>query len=113
MEIGKDAQAMLKNNILILFGMDAPEILRDVCFMHNSKNLIEEISPGDEVKIDGQIYTAGHVGNVACNTLSTIGHCTFVFGLNKKQFLPGTIYLNEIEIPEIKLGTIIKISSGH
>ena len=112
-EIGKDAQSMLNNNLLILFGTDAPEILRDVCFMHNNKDLIGKISARDEVEIDDQIYTVGYVGNVACITLSTIGHCTFAFGLNKKQFLPGTIYLNEIEIPEIKLGTIIKISSGY
>lgn len=109
-EIGKDAYEMLKNNVLVLFGDDAPELLKDICFMHTSKELRENIIAGDCVEIGSELYNIACVGNVACTTLSSMGHCSLIFGeVKASEVLPGSIYLKERNIPKVEVGTCLKV----
>lgn len=109
-EIGKDAYEMLSNNVLVLFGDDAPDLLKDICFMHTSKELKENIIAGDCIKIDNQLYNIACVGNVACTTLSSMGHCSLIFGqVEDSEVLPGSVYLKETKIPKVEVGTCIRV----
>lgn len=109
-EIGKDAYEMLSNNVLVLFGNDAPDLLKDICFMHTSKELKENIIAGDCIEIGSEVYNIVCVGKVACTTLSSMGHCSLIFGeVAGSEVLPGSVYLKERKIPEVEVGTCIRI----
>ena len=110
-KIGKDADALLQaNQMLILFGDDAPEILQDVWFMHSSKQVERDIQPGDTLKIGDLNYPILRVGSVACETLRTLGHCTFHFvTADEAEILEGTIYIKGDKLPPIKTDTKIEI----
>lgn len=112
-KIGKDADALLQaNQMLILFGDDAPEILQDVCFMHSSKNVVRNIQAGDTVKIEDRCYPVLRVGSVACETLRSLGHCTLHFvPEDDSEILEGTIYLRGEALPVVQEGTKIEVLS--
>ncbi|MDF2882645.1 MAG: sorbitol transporter subunit [Clostridiaceae bacterium] len=109
-EIGKDAYEMLENNVLVLFEQDAPELLKDICFMHTSKELRENIIAGDCIEIGSELYNVACVGNVACTTLSSMGHCSLIFGeVKASEVLPGSVYLKERKVPTVGVGTCLKV----
>lgn len=110
-EIGKDALKLLdENEFLVLFGLEAPEILKDICFIHNKKTVYGIIEEGDKVEIANNIYKILKVGNMACQNLIDIGHCTLNFaGITEDELLPGSIYLQADDKPVLEVGTKIKI----
>ena len=59
--------------------------------------------------IDGQEYKITCVGYEAPITLKGLGHCTFNFNGATEAELPGTIYCEEKPMPEIGIGSVIKI----
>lgn len=109
-EIGKDAYEMLSNNVLVLFGNDAPDLLKDICFMHTSKELQGDIIAGDCIEIGSELYNIVCVGKVACTTLSSMGHCSLIFGeVEDSEILPGSVYLKERKTPKVEVGTCIRV----
>ncbi len=109
-QIGKGAQELLdKNGLLVLFGIEAPDILKDICFIHNRNTVNGIIEEGDILQIEDNIYKILKVGDMACQNLTDIGHCTLNFsGLTEEELLSGSIYLQG-HSPAVKVGTIIKI----
>ena len=59
--------------------------------------------------IDGQEYKITCVGYEAPITLKGLGHCTFNFSGAKEAELPGTIYCEAKPMPEIGIGSVIRI----
>ena len=86
--------------MFIIFGENAPEEIRD----YNG-----ELAAGQYLVIDGQEYKITCVGYEAPITLKGLGHCTFNFSGATEAELPGTIYCEEKPMPEIGIGSVIKI----
>ena len=61
------------------------------------------------VEIDGREYKITCVGYEAPITLKGLGHCTFNFSGAEEAELPGTIYVEAKPMPEIKIGSVIRI----
>lgn len=108
-EIGSDAELFKSENLLILFGEDAPDTLTDYCFnikMNKSKN---EIKPGMTLRFDKQDYKITAVGEKVKKNLDELGHITVKFDGSTKAKLPGTLYVEKKEYPAIQIGTEISI----
>ena len=95
--------------MFIIFGDNAPEEIRDYCYSVSVNPINGEIAAGQYVVLDGEEYRITCVGNEAPITLKGLGHCTFNFSGASEAELPGTIYLEEKPVPELKIGSTIRI----
>lgn len=95
--------------IIILFGDNAPEELKDYCYSVSVNPINETIKAGQILKLDDQEYKILAVGEEAPVTLAGLGHCTVNFSGQDTVDLPGTIYVENKPMPEVKVGTVIQI----
>lgn len=107
-KIGELVEELLGEEILILFNADAPEELAEISVLHTGNDLVEDVKPGDKIKIGDVEYIVTGVGSEANRTLRELGHCTLKFNGLSKTELPGDISLKG-QIPKIKKGDIISI----
>lgn len=107
--IGKEAALFKSENMLILFGLEAPADLRDYCYNIEVQPVSQEIQPGMVLKIGEQSYQITAVGNVVRKNLSELGHITIKFDGATVADLPGTLHVESKDYPGIDLETIITI----
>lgn len=107
--IGPEAEMFKEENMLILFGEDAPDTLADYCYniVVNPSN--GEITPGMAIYFDDQSYQITAVGNVVKKNLDDLGHISLKFDGATEAELPGTLYVEEKALPEISVGTKVSI----
>ena len=85
------------------------EEIKDYCYSVSVNPINGEIAAGQYVVIDGEEYKITCVGYEAPITLKGLGHCTFNLNGATEAELPGTIYMESKPMPDIKIGTVIKI----
>ena len=95
--------------MISILGENAPEEIRDYCYSVSVNPINGEIAAGQYLVIDGQEYKITCVGYEAPITLKGLGHCTFNFSGATEAELPGTIYCEEKPMPEIGIGSVIRI----
>ena len=91
-ELGKDIMMMNGGDFIIIFGDSAPAELRDYCYSVDVNPINGEIKAGQTLKIDENEYKI-----------------TIRFNGMTEAELPGTLYVEEKPVPEIKVGTTIQI----
>lgn len=97
--------------MFILFGNQAPDTLRDYCYVIDVLPINGKIEPGQTAEIDGNPYTITAVGELVEKNLGALGHVTFAFTGETQADLPGTIYLEKKPIPQLNIGSRIQIHS--
>ena len=95
--------------MFIIFGENAPEEIRDYCYSVSVNPINGEIAAGQYVEIGGREYKLTCVVYGAPSTLKGLGHCTFNFSGATEAELPGTIYVEAKPMPDIKIGSVIRI----
>ena len=108
-EIGQKAKEFLAHNMFITFRGDAPEELKDYCFIHNENVLYKDIKKGDVLKIDGKMFNITSVGDAVNENMRSLGHITYKFNGENEAQIAGTLFVESKEIPSMKVGTIIEI----
>ncbi|WP_342750492.1 PTS glucitol/sorbitol transporter subunit IIA [Alteribacillus bidgolensis] len=108
-ELGPMVTEFLNEKIIILFKGDAPEELAEYCVLHEVNQLDEEIKENDVFMINEEEYVITGVGSAVNKNLEQLGHITLKFDGSTEPELPGTLSLEEKEIPEIKLGDNLQI----
>lgn len=108
-ELGICVEEFKDSNMIIIFGDNAPEEIRDYCYSVSVNPINGVIMPGQVLKIDGAEYKITAVGEEAPVTLKGLGHCTINFNGSTEVELPGTIYVENKPIVDIKIGTRIQI----
>ncbi len=108
-DIGDMVSAFQEEKIFILFGDNAPETLKEFCYTIDIKDTNKKIIVGQTLNIDGNKFKITAVGDVAEKNLTSLGHMTVVFDGSKEAILPGSIYIENADMPELKIGTSIKI----
>ncbi|MDO5027483.1 MAG: PTS glucitol/sorbitol transporter subunit IIA [Tissierellia bacterium] len=97
------------SEILIFFGEDAPETLKDYCYLINTKSLDKEITEGDYLEINGIKTKIIAVGDQANRNLDLLGHLTIHLSGRVDDILPGAIVCQEVDFDKIKIGSKLKI----
>lgn len=110
-EVGSMAKQFLSEKMLIIFGDEAPEDLRNYCFIIKNHNLIRDIVVGDKVIISNQILTVTAVGTSVNKNIKNLGHATIKFDGSSQAELPGTLHLQIADDIELSLGTEIVFRS--
>lgn len=111
--IGNEAEMFREEGMIILFGENAPESLSDYCYNIKVEPVAGEIEAGMELSIGSKKYSVTAVGSVVRKNLSELGHITIKFDGSKEADLPGTLYVENRDLPEITIGEEISISGGH
>lgn len=104
LSIGQYAQEALADNMMVLFGEDAPEDIKEYCFVHSQDRLKSELDLNSTLLIGDCAYIVTSVGNVANHNLRELGHVTLKFDGQKTPELPGTIHLIGPEVPSVVIG---------
>lgn len=107
--LGSCVEEFKEANMFIIFGDNAPEELQDYCYSVSVTPLRGTIAAGQTICFDDQSYTITAVGSEAPVTLEGLGHCTMNFSGQTAVELPGTIYIENKPLPDIKVGTVIQI----
>ncbi|MET1249338.1 PTS glucitol/sorbitol transporter subunit IIA [Sporolactobacillus sp. STCC-11] len=107
--IGNLAKDFLQEKMLILFGSEAPDGLKDYCFGIDVKSVHDAIQTGQYLFIDDSRFKITAVGRLVQKNLADLGHITMRFDGSTKADLAGTLYLENNPIPNIDIGTQITI----
>lgn len=105
---GKDVTAF-GEEMVILFGDNAPDTLKDYCYTIPIVQTVKTIKPGQFFSIDGEKFEILHVGELAEKNLNGLGHLTVNFTAEKDNSLPGAIIVEKKPHGPIKIGTVIEI----
>ena len=107
--MGDCAEEFKETNMFVIFGDNAPEEIKDYCYWVDVTPVNGTIAPGQTVRIGDQSYKITAVGEEAPVTLAGLGHCTFNFSGQDTVDLIGTIYLENKPMPDLSVGTVIRI----
>ncbi|GIO21512.1 PTS glucitol/sorbitol transporter subunit IIA [Oceanobacillus sp. J11TS1] len=109
-EIGPMALAFEEEKVVILFGLGAPEELKEVSLIHDAKTkeAAEPIQQNGKLVIDEQEYSIQAVGSAANDNLKELGHISIYFSEPTDEVLPGAIFVSPSVYPKVKEGSIIK-----
>lgn len=112
-EIGELALSFEEEKIMILFGPQTPEGLRDVAVIHEVKEDQSEnpIQEGHTLKVDDQEFSITAVGSAANNNLKELGHISIYFNEPNGEILPGAVFASPYELPRVKNGSVIEFKS--
>lgn len=108
-DLGSDAQMFKDEDMMILFGKNAPADLIDYSYIINVNDLSGEIETGMTFSIDEETYKITAVGEVVEKNLNDLGHITLKFNGATTPELPGTLHLEDKEVPDADIGSLITI----
>jgi PTS system glucitol/sorbitol-specific IIA component len=108
-EIGPLVTEFIDAGILVFFGEGAPPELVEFSIIHNGKSLKSDLVPGDEITIDVETFKILAVGEVANENFRNLGHLIIKFNGKTKVELPGDVCVEQKKVPDIRVGTILKI----
>lgn len=111
-EIGLLVDEFISAGVLVFFGQDAPEELREFAILHDGETLNEEIAVGDQFCIGNECFTILAVGEVANQNLKALGHFIIKFNGEHKPEMPGDICAEVRPLPPIRVGDTFSFKSG-
>lgn len=109
LSIGPLVEEFKQAGILVFFGENAPEELLEFSIIHDAHDLKEPVASGDVVSINTEQFKVLAVGDVANTNLAKLGHLILKFNGDDTARLPGDVNLEAKPVPEILIGTEIKI----
>jgi len=111
-EIGPSVSEFIEQNILVLFGKDAPEELAEFSVLHDGKVLIGKIAPGDAIHLGDQQYRILAVGEVANTNLANLGHLIMKFNGETEPEMPGDVCVEAKPIATLEPGQVFRIEDS-
>ena len=112
-EIGLNAKGFLSEEIIVLFGFNAPPDLRPYCFIIDQNNLEESIEVGYTLLINDDSYKIIAVGDQVSKNLKDLGHITINFKGDISNLMSGSLYVEKKAISNIEVGTKIIIQKNN
>ena len=110
--IGEFASEFIDEGVLVFFAETAPEELQEVAVIHDrSEPQVSDIAVGDIISIGGEKFPVLAIGPVANENIKNLGHIVIKFNGLKTAEMDGDITVPEAEIPEIKPGLELIITS--
>ncbi|WP_282859462.1 PTS glucitol/sorbitol transporter subunit IIA [Pseudoclavibacter helvolus] len=110
---GPEATSFLEERLLVTFGQDAPDALKDYCYIIDIEALQGTIEVGQRLVLGTESFPITAVGSVAGKNLEQLGHVTIAFtGLDEAE-MDGTIYVDagSEELPTLEAGARVAIES--
>jgi PTS system glucitol/sorbitol-specific IIA component len=83
--------------------------IKEYSYLIEQAEIQDNIAVGDLVRIGEDNFTITNLGEIAQKNLVELSHITLKFGSPTTSVMPGTIYLESKEIPQIEKGTKLSI----
>lgn len=110
-EVGEHVGEFLAEGVLVLFGEDAPEELREYSVIHRPADADGGVEVGDQVVVAGDGMTVLAVGDVANDNLRNLGHLVLKRNGATEPALPGDVCCDTGPIPQPEPGHVIRVVS--
>ncbi len=111
--VGPEASSFLAEKMLVTFGDQAPDELRDFCYALPPATCTAAVKVGDAVVIDGRTFPITALGAVAQKNLDALGHVTLVFDGAGEPRLEGAVHVSlDGDLPTLREGSTIVIESA-
>ncbi|KAB2329284.1 PTS glucitol/sorbitol transporter subunit IIA [Bacillus mesophilum] len=103
-QIGEIVPDFKEENLLILFGPEAPPELKDISVIHEvDENPNGAIVEGGVLEVGSQVYQISKVGSLANKNFEELGHLSIYFNDDESmELLPGAILVSPAVYPEIQ-----------
>lgn len=111
-EIGPLVDEFISAGVLVFFGQNAPDELREFAILHDGETLHEDVAAGDQFCIGEECFIILAVGEVANQNLRTLGHFIIKFNGEHKPEMPGDICAEVRPLPAIHVGTTLSFQSN-
>lgn len=112
--VGPLAESFLAERMFVTFGENAPDTLREFCYLVAPAVSNGTISTGLSLTINGVDYPITAVGEVAQRNLDNLGHVTIVLDGAAEAAMDGNIHINAAgELPTLGVGSSLVISGSH
>jgi PTS system glucitol/sorbitol-specific IIA component len=104
------ASKFLAEGIMLIFPDNAEMAeIKEYSYLVKQSAVLGQIEIGDQVRIGEHNFTITDLGEIVQKNLVELSHITLKFGLPTTSVMPGTIYLESKEIPQIEKGTMLSI----
>lgn len=110
-QIGPLVSEFTAAGVIVLFGADAPEELKEFSIIHDGKLLHQDVAPGDWFCLDDLRYHILAVGDVANTNLGNLGHLILKFNGFDQPEMPGDVCVEAKPLPDIQEGMSFSIVS--
>ena len=104
---GASALDFIDEKILMLFGDSAGNGVEEYSVRITLPAITRDIAVNDTLHWGDREYAVTAVGDEAMETLRLLGHCTLRFDGSAEAVLPGSIHLEDSDLPEIVIGNKI------
>lgn len=109
-DAGPMAEAFIAEGMFVTFGTNAPEALREFCYIVEVNPTTAEVTPGQRFTVDGRSFPITAVGDVAQRNLESLGHITVNIDGDTEPKMAGAIHIRcEGPAPEITIGSVLTI----
>jgi len=112
-QIGPLVDEFISGGVLVFFGQNAPEELREFAILHDGETLNEDIVVGDQFCIANECFTILAIGEVANQNLKALGHFVIKFNGEHKPEMPGDICAEVRPLPPIRVGDTFAFKSAN
>lgn len=112
LEIGSMVPAFEEEMLVVLFGTNAPNELKDISVIHEPQSKFENdsIKEGTKLQMGGNTYTVSKVGSLANANFEELGHLSIYFK-DTDDLLPGAIQVEPGVFPQVEIGEEISFSN--
>ena len=111
-DAGPMAEAFVAQGLFVTFGVDAPEALREFCYMVEVNQTTATLAPGQQFTVDGRHFPITAVGDVAQRNLEALGHITVNIDGDDEPKMAGAIHIRcDGPAPEITIGSVLTIEA--
>jgi PTS system glucitol/sorbitol-specific IIA component len=110
-EIGPLVTEFTEAGVLVFFGSEAPEELREFAIIHDGQKLLSDVIPGDLVCLGDDKFRVLAIGEIANQNLSALGHFIVKFNGADTPEMPGDICAEARPLPAIAVGMRLQIVS--
>lgn len=104
---GPNVLEFADEKILMLFGESAENGVEEYSVRITMPTILRNIEAGDMLHFGNDEFRVMSVGDEAMETLRLLGHCTLRFDGSEVPTLPGSIHLEDADLPEIIVGSQI------
>lgn len=111
--IGELVTEFIDAGILVFFGEQAPQELRDFSIIHDGKELKADLEKGDVLYLDHVPYEILSIGPVANQNFANLGHLVVKFNGALEPEMPGDVTVANQKPHDVKIGSVIEIVSGQ
>lgn len=109
LQIGEQANLFLDEGIIVFFGDNAPEELKEFSILHKLNKINGQIEVGDQIVLSGSKLEVTAVGHVANENFKNLGHLVLKLDAADEPALPGDVSCKYNQVPKVNIGDKLKI----